>query len=409
MSPRRTRQLIVVLVVLVIGFVIVRAFQPTPILVDVSEIQRRTLQVTVDDDGITRVCERYRVSAPLDGRLVRVTLEPGDPVEAGVTIVAEFEPLLAPLLSRRARAEAEARVAQAEAGIAEAQALEAGARADLRFALRDLERQRKLVESGSGQKFELERAERDEVTARQGVSQAVEAKSRAEFELDLARASLIDPDANNAAESAASTTIPLRSPISGQVLRVLEESQRSLTVGTPILEVGDPSQIEVVADYLSQDAVQVRSGMNATFDGWRGETGGELSTTLKGVVERVEPSGYTKVSALGVDEQRVDIVLRPDAVDANWKSLKDGYRVQVSIVIWEERETLVVPTGALFREGDQWSVFVDDGGTAHRRDVEIGRRNGLEAQLISGLQTGDQVVLYPSELIAEGARIEARR
>lgn len=392
------------------------AFRAPPVIVDLARVTRGKLAVSVDDDGRTRVRERYRVSAPIDGQLLRVSLEPGDPVEARTTVLAEFQPLAARYLDARSLSEARARRDVAERALDEASARRVRAAAELDFAEQQLARQRNLAASGTGTAAALDQAVRDEKQARAAELEATRAEERAKFELELAEVSLVDPsfadggDDGRSDESETARTerrIELTAPIDGTVLRVHEESARPLTAGTPILDVGQVGDLEVVADFLSQAAVKVRPGMRVIVEGWGG-VDGTTPITLRGSVQRVEPSGYTKVSALGVEEQRVDIVIDPSPGDSGWSALGDGFQVEVRIVVWEEEDVLIVPTGALFREGEHWAVFVDAEGTAEKREVEIGRRNGLEAQVLRGLSERDAVVLYPSELVSDGARIESR-
>ena len=398
-------------------FMLVRAFKPSAVLVDVAPIERGPLVVTVDDDGRTRVRERYTISAPIGGRLLRTVLRPGDEVEASGTLLAEFEPQAPGLLDARSRSEAEARLRRAEAAVREAEARVEQARADDRFARNELERMRKLLTEGIQTAEQVERAERDARSAEQGLEAQTFAAQVASYELELARASLVEAPPTAGADDGASleevrpaeraegTHAPrlfLRSPIHGKVLRVFEESARTLQAGEPILEVGNTGALEIVAEYLSQDAVKVKPGMQASIEGWGDDE------TLSGRVRLVEPGGFTKVSALGVEEQRVNIIIDPVGDEERWAALGDGYRVEVRIILWEEPDVLVVPTGALFREGHAWHVFAVADGRATRREVEIGKRNGLEAQVLAGLSSGDRVILYPSELIADGALVDVR-
>ena len=414
------KRLALVALGVVIALGLVRAFRPMAVLVDTTVVERGPLLVTADDDGRTRVRERYVISAPVDGRLLRTVLDPGDAVFAGETVVAEFAPVAPHLLDARSRAEAEARVQRAEAALLEARARRDQAEADLAFAGTELERARELAESGAGSEEALDRAKHDERRARAGLDAAEFAVQVGAYELELARASLVEPPAEALEpERAGGRTldggpvaeglVPLRSPIDGVVLRVFEESARPLTVGTPILEVGNVGALEIVADFLSQDAVRIRPGMRVVVEGYGAELEG--SAQLEGVVRVVEPGGFTKVSALGVEEQRVNVVVDlveagPDDVDR--ASLGDGYRVEVRVVLWEAGDVLVVPTGALFQEDGGWFVFVVDGDRAVERAVELGRRNGLEAEVQGGLTAGERVVLYPNELIEDGVRIEGR-
>jgi HlyD family secretion protein len=393
-----------------------RAFAPDPVLVDTALAGRGALSVTLDDDGRTRVRERYTVSAPIQGRLLRAALDPGDAVRAGETVVAEFAPVASTLLDARSRAEAQARILRAQARLREAEALRKQAEADLEFASAELARVRELREREIQPLAAVEKAEREERRATEGLRASSSGVQVARFELELARASLgeVPGKQQEGATAGKDGTLELRSPIDGIVLRIHEESARTLPAGAPILEVGNTRALEVVADYLSQDAVKIQPGMPAWIVGWGGEEETGEERTLRARVRVVEPAGFTKVSALGVEEQRVNVILDPVLLDPEgpdaqaWSALGDGYRVEVRIELWQQEAVLRVPTGALFRDGESWAAFVVDGDRALLRRVQLGRQNGLEAQVLSGLAEGERVILYPTELVREGTRVEPR-
>ena len=412
-----------------LALLVVRAFQAVPIIVDVATVSCGRLRVSVDDDGQTRVRERYTISAPIDGLLLRTALDPGDPVQAGQTLVAEFAPVAPDLLDTRSRREAQARINRAEAALKEAEARKAQAEAEMRYAATELQRIRNLFEQEVEPRDKLDQVERDERRVYQGLRAAEYNVQVARYELELARASLVEatprqsdpataaPDGASRAQAsspdavdrgAAGGRLLLQSPIDGTVLRVFEESTRTMPVGTPILEVGNTQAIEIVADYLSQDAVKVQPGMEVIVEGWGGELPTGREKNLGGRVRVVEPGGFTKISALGVEEQRVNIVVDPLGDPDDWAPLGDGYRVELRIVLWEEDQVLIVPTGALFREGEAWAVFVVEDGRARRREVTLGRRTGLEAQVLNGLGAGEQVILYPSTLVGDGTVVDLR-
>lgn len=390
------------LAVLLAALLLVRAFRSDPVLVDVATIARGPLVVTVDDDGRTRVRERYTISAPIEGRLLRPPLKAGAPVQACETVVVEFAPRAPALLDARARAEAQARVESAQAAVEQAKALQAQAEAELAYTQADLERKTELMKTRSESQQEFDLAERDAHRATAGLRGAQFAVQVAEHELRLAQASLLEDSGATPAK------IVLQSPIDGRVMRVFEESARDLQAGVAILEVGNPMELEVVADFLSQDAVAVEPGMEVLVEGWSGAHSGTDAETLRGRVRLVEPAGFTKISALGVEEQRVNILVDPAEPLAGWKRLQDGYRVELRVVIWKKDAVTVVPTGALFREANTWVVFVVEEGRARSRKITLGRRTGLEAEVIEGLQPGVRVVLYPSDLIEEGTAVQAR-
>lgn len=394
---------------------LVRSFRPAPVPVDVATIQRGPLLVTVDEDGWTRVRERYTIPAPIQGHLLRTTLDPGDPVRAHDTIVAEFAPISPGLLDARSRAEALARLARAEAAVKEMSARQEQASADLELASAELGRIEGLVKSGVSSSAKLDAARRDEQRAREGFRAAQFAVEVAGYEEKIARASLKEPgEEPDGGESREGSTVEegrhlrLHSPVSGRVLRVYEESARYLPAGSPILQVGNTELLEIVADLLTQDAVKVRPGMEVLVSGWGGEEDSGEERVLRGRVRVVEPGGFTRVSALGVEEQRVNVIVDPVGEKDSWATLGDGFRVELQIILWQEEDVLTVPAGALFREGSDWVVFVVQDARARRQAVRLGKRGSLRAQVLEGLQSGDQVILYPSELIEDGAPVKIR-
>lgn len=382
--------------------VIVYAFLPQPVPVDLAAVARGALRVTVADEGKTRVVDRFVVHAPLAGRLRRIALEAGDPVKAGETVLAVIEPSDPALLDPRSRAEAEAREKAAIAARERAAAETQRAQTALRYARVELERARKLAATGDVSHQALDQAELGERTAAQEARAAGFAEQVAQFELETARATLMRAGGGDAARAEASHTVELRAPVDGRVLRVIEESETVVAPGSPLLEVADPRSLEVVVDLLSTDAVQVREGMAAALEGWGGPR------PLAGRVRRVEPSGFTKISALGVEEQRVNVVI--DLVDPpeTWSALGDGFRVEARVVLWESRDALLVPTSALYRSKEDWAVYVVDGGRAHARAVRIGHRNDVAAEVEDGLHDGDVVIVHPGDRITEGVSVTAR-
>ncbi len=413
------RRILLAVVVLAAGFGLWQAFQPVPLLVESAVVRRGDLIVSVDDDGRTRVRERYTISAPIAGRLLRTMLDPGDAVRAGDTVVAEFAPTAPALLDARSRAEAEAQVRRAEAAVAEATALAAKARASASFAAAELARRKELASSQISTPAELEQAESAERAAREAQRAAELGVQVAVHEAELARATLLEPGTDETdlpppsqppddAKPQPPRRLQLRSPIHGRVLRVFEESARALPAGTPILEVGNTEVLEVVADYLTQDAVRVQPGMPVRIVGWGGEDAPGVPRRLEGRVRVIEPGGYTKISALGVEEQRVDIVVDPAGEPQAWSALGDGYRVELQIVVAEATDVLLVPAGALFRRGDAWAVYVVAEGLARLREIRIGRRNGLDAEVLAGLAAGDVVITYPSDLVSDGTPVQPR-
>lgn len=375
---------------------------PRPIEVDVASVTRGPLLITVDEDGKTRVKERYVVSAPLGGRLSRIRLRAGDPVTADETLLAEIKPTDPQLLDARATAEAEARVNAAAASHRRADAELGRARAAQELATHRYERASRLISSNAISREELDSAEHAARQASEELRAAEFGVKVADFELQLAQAALIRTQPSTSAEHEL-TTLPIRSPINGQVLRILQESDRVVTPGTELMEIGDLAALEAQVDVLSSDAATIAEGADAWFEHWGG------ARPLKGRVRRVEPSGFTKVSALGVEEQRVNVLI--DFVDPaeDRPTLGDGFRVDAKILVWKGDPVLKVASGALFRSEGKWSAFVYQDGRARLREVDVGHNNGVEAEVFSGLHEGDVVILYPSDRIVDQRRIRPRR
>jgi HlyD family secretion protein len=378
------------------------AFRPQPVAVDLVSAHRGPLAVSVDEEGETRVRDVFVLSAPTAGRVQRIEIESGDAVVAAETVVAQIEPLDPDFLDVRSEGEARAAVSAAEAARALAAANLEKAQAELDFARSELERQRGLAARGAASERDLDIAERTHRTARAAVATARAALEESSFELDRARARLVSPLETQHQRHGQCQCIPLRAPVSGRVLRVLRESEGVVRAGEALLEIGDPDALEIVVDLLSADAVKVEPAMRVEIAEWGGET------PLQGRVRRVEPYGFTKVSALGIEEQRVNVIVDLTGPSERWRRLGHGYRVEASIVLWEADDVLQLPLSALFRDGDVWAVFVEERGRARLRHVEKGNQNGLAAEIRSGLEPGERVVLYPSDRVSDGVRIEAR-
>jgi HlyD family secretion protein len=378
----------------VIVLLVAAAFWPNAVDVDVARVTRGPMQVTIREEGRTRVHDRFVISAPVAGRVQRITLEPGDPIERGRTVLARLTPADPALLDVRARSELSGAVDAARAALGQARAERNRAAAALERAQSALARQEDLAASGLVSRDELEVA-RTGARAAQEASRAADfSVSRAEYDLQIARARLQPSSRTGAA-------IEITAPIDGVVLRRVRESEGVVPAGEPLLEVGNTAHMEVVSDLLSTDAVRVSPGDPVEVQQWGG------GHPLEGRVHRVEPSGFTKISALGVEEQRVNVIV--DFVDdADARALGDGYRVEVAIVIWREDDVLKVPIGALFRQQEAWAVFVTDTGRARLRQVELGQRNDAEGQVLNGLDEGSTVVLHPPDILEDGARIRER-
>lgn len=368
-----------------------------PIDVEIGVVSRGPLTVHVVEEGKTRIRNRYVVSAPVTGHLRRVPLKNGDPVKAGETILARIEPAISPLLDPRAKAEAEARLQATDAGkLKAAQSLDMARTAE-KFALQHWDRSKKLSQAKSISDTDRDNAERDyEMRARE--TRAAEfALKIAEYEFAQSKAALMQIETPGD-----STTIEVRSPVSGFALRVMQESATIVTPGVQILEVGDKSDIEIEAEILSRDAVAIKPGATVSIEQWGGEN------PLAGRVRLVEPAAFTKISALGVEEQRVivlsDLVNPPPEA----QKLGDRYRVEVRVAIWHGDDVLLVPAGALFREGSEWKTFVFDNGIARKRSLEAGHSDGRMTEVLKGLEAGATVLLHPPDTVKDGSPVQQR-
>ena len=376
-------------------------FRPQPVSVDLATVVRGPLQVSVSDDGETRVRDMFVVSAPLAGHMRRIELEAGDHVIAGETIVARIEPSDPSFLDRRSEAEVRAGIRASEAARVHAAAELRRAQAERDFAVTELKRYEGLAASRTISQNDLESARRRARTAEAAVDEAAAGLRVSDSELEQAKARLMAPG-KSADRRADCDCVTVSSPVSGNVLQVLAESEGIVTSGTPLLEIGDPGKLEVVTDLLSTDAVKVRTGQRALIEGWGGDD------ALEGVVRRVEPYGFTKVSALGVEEQRVKVIIDITEPAERWRHLGHGYRVEPRIILWESNDVLKVPLSSLFRHGGEWAVFVSRDGRARLQTLTIGNMNGIDAEVLKGVAAGDAVVVHPSDRVSDGVRIERR-
>jgi HlyD family secretion protein len=372
------------------------AFWPSTVAVDIAPVTRGPLVVTIDEEGTTRVRERFVVSAPVAGRVLRIELEPGDRVKRG-SVVASVRAEAAPLLDPRSRAEGQAALEAATAALGRARAEAQRARAALALAERELERVRVLDRDGLTSAQTVEAREADVKTAQEAVNAAEFAVKAALAEQQRAQARLAPSTPDQSGR-----VFTVVSPADGVVLKRLRESETVVPAGEALIEIGNPQQLEIVSDLLSTDAVRVKPGARALIEQWGGDK------VLEARVRRVEPSGFTKISALGVEEQRVNVLLDFVEPAAAWAALGDAYRVEVRIVTWEADSVVKVPTGALFREGNNWAVFKVDGDRVRRTTVEIDHQTAQEAEVKSGLKEGDRVVLHPGDTLVDGVRVQER-
>ena len=396
-------------------------FWPRPVMVETARVTRAPMEVAVEEEGRTRVKERYEVYAPVGGYVRRIELEAGDPVEQG-QVVAELDPLLSTVLDPRSRAEAEARVraarsalarARSEAERAEAEARVRAARSALARARSEAERAEAEAELAA-QEFERksdlltrELISRSEFDAAESAKRAADAAAKAarsavqvaRYDLDAAAAVLEYSAAGGT--GAPAETVQLRSPVSGAVLKRYRESEGVVESGTPLVELGDPGELEVEVEVLSKDAVRIRPGGRVLFERWGG------GDALEGVVRTIEPRGFTKISALGVEEQRVLVIADLVSPREAWTRLGDAYRVEARFIVWSTDDALTVPASALFRRNGAWSVFAVKDGEAVLRTVEVGQNNGLTAEVLEGLEEGQPVVVHPDDEVSDGVSVEA--
>ena len=372
------------------------ALWPETVDVDVSSVTRGTLTVTVNEEGRTRVRDRFVVSAPVAGRVLRLDVEPGDAVRRG-DVVARLQPGMSPLIDARTLAEARAAVQSARAAFGRAEAEQRRADAALAHAERESQRTRGLVDAGALPAQELEARQTEARVAREAATAAAFVVRAASADVDQAAARLAAPSGPRDG-----AVVTVRAPINGVILRRLHESETMVPAGEPLVEIGDPTQLEVVVDLLSTDAARVRQGAPALLEVWRGEP------PLGGRVRRVEPSGFTKVSALGVEEQRVNVILDLDPrFGEDEIVLGDAYRVDVGIVVLEVRDAVLVPASALFRDGNRWAVYEVRDGRARRTFVDIGAQTARDAEIVSGIAAHAQVVVHPGERVVDGVRVRA--
>ncbi len=391
------RRILPVLAVLALLGLAVWALLPRPVEVDVAAISPRTIAVTVEEEGTAEIREVFVVSAPIAGRLRRSDLHAGDPVVAGKTVVAAIGPAAPALLDARSRAVAEASLAAAEAAVDLARAQVVQARATLGFRRAEADRAAALFDRAAIARHVLDLALLERDTAEAALQSAEASLAVRGRERDSA-AAVLDGTISAAAEACCVT---VTAPVSGQVLRVLTEDEQVVGPATPLVEIGDPADLRVRVDLLSRDAVRVRPGAEARITGWGGQD-------LTAVVERIEPAAETRISALGIDEQRVQVLLRLTGDAQGRQGLGHGYRVVARITLMTVPEALSIPVGALFRDGSDWATFVVKDGTADLRRIALGERDDEFAQVVQGLAAGEEVILHPNDLVSAGVSVTAR-
>jgi HlyD family secretion protein len=372
------------------------AFRPTPAIVEIATVTEGTFRATVEEDGKTRVRDRYIVSAPLSGRLLRIAVKAGDEIKAD-SVLAWIVPAQPSILDPRSRREAQEKLGAAEAALQEASARLDRARAILDQAKTDVQRVRILEQRGSATAQRREREELNLQTSEREFKAAELRKHATEHDVELARALLRRYDDKTPDERWKVTA-----PVDGRVLRVVQESEAVVTVGAPLVEIGDPSDLEVIVDLLTTDAVNVKPGADVELERWGGPA------ALRGRVRRVEPGGFTKVSALGVDEQRVWVIIDITSPREQWSSLGDGFRVDVRIETQTLPQVIIIPVGALFRRESGWAVFTVENSVAHEKRIDLIVRSGRLGAVRSGLHPGEKVIIFPPSNLTEGSRVQLR-
>ncbi len=375
------------------------ALREQPVLVDIARVTSGPMTVTIDQEGTTRVRNVYTVSAPISGHLDRTSLEEGDPVKANKTIVASIHPLDPPLIDRRTEAELTAAIEAARSGVAQAELEHQRALAAFELAKSDLERATRLFGSNIISERDLQMAT-TEVALQEAQVKTTEALIRQrQAELTSAHARLMQPGDELLDIGGKKCCVEVTSPIDGIVLSVKVKSEQAVTAGTPLAEVGNPEDLEIAVDLLSEDAVRIRPGLKAEITDWGGDR------NLMATVRRVDPSAFTKISALGIEEQRVNAVLD---LDESESLLGHGYRVFARLAIWSSDEVLQVPIAALFRSNGNWAVYRLEGDRVSLTTIEIGHLNNQTAEVVSGLATDNQVVIHPSDLLEESSLVALR-
>ncbi len=377
------------------------AFAPRPVTVDLVEVKSTAMTVTVDEEAQTRVHDVFTLSAPVNGKLLRLEVHVGDQVIAHETLLAQIQPVDPTFLDPRSESQARASILAAQSALKLAQAEVERAAAELEYAEAEHKRSQKLFAERTITRREADAARRTYKTSVATLETTNAALQIRQFELDRAQAQLMSPTQTQE-RTADCACINVTAPVNGKVLTLLNPSARVVQAGEPLLEIGDPKDLEIVADYLSSDAVSITEGQRVIIDNWGG------SEPLDGVVRRVEPYGFTKVSALGIDEQRVNVIIDLTSPEDTWEKLGHGYQVETQVVLWRRDDALTIPLTALFRDGDNWSVFLAAEGRAQLKHVQVGRRNGLVAEIVSGAQAGDRVVAHPSDRVVDGIKIRSR-
>ena len=373
--------------VILIIVLLIWGFRPQPILVETITVKRAPLTIAIEEEGRSRVIDRYIISAPVNGVACRLHLKVGNDVEQGQVLLS-ITPLASEVLDPRRRAQAQAKVFAAKSTLRAAEEQARAATAAAKLANNELRRLNPLLVKGLISREAYDKAATEAKTSTANKRSSDFNVDVAKYELQAAQ-TVLEYTAGNDAEPA--ERVPVLSPITGKILKVQRQCKGPVSTGEALLEVGDPSALEVEVDVLSSDAVKIKQGMKVLFDRWGGEQ------PLEGIVRVIEPVGFTKVSALGVEEQRVLIISDFSSPQALWQRIGDGYRVEAKFILWQQNDVLQIPASSLFRYQDGWAVFIVEEGHAKRRKIRVGQRNGLTAQILGGIVEGETVINHPSD------------
>lgn len=400
MNVALRRKLFVIIIIAVVVLATVYGFLPKTQQVDIVNVSRGPLQVTIEEEGRTRLKDRFVITAPTAGYLERVRAKVGDSVKRGQVVIV-LEPLRSPVLDPRSRAEAEATVNAAQASLNAAVERESAAAADADYMEKRLERLKNLYSKGS-----IAKDQYDQIEAETKKARAVQRSAKAAIDVacsEQERATSLLQNYSSGQKTAGQNKVYVSSPVSGNIFRIYRESEGAVNIGEPLMDIGNSKNLEVRVEVLSSDAVKIKKGTNVLFKRWGREE------PLTGRVLIVEPAGFTKISSLGVEEQRVLIIADITSPAEMWRVLGDGYRLEAHFIVWEGKDILQIPTSALFRSGKDWAVFVEENGKARRRLVEVGQRTGLTVEIVSGLNESERVVAYPDDSISDGTKIKPRK
>lgn len=398
MTNRYSRTLLWLAIGVLIVIALTYLFKPRPVITDIGQLSKNSFRLSISEEGKTRVHDIYVLSAPVTGYLRRIEADVGDTVTMSDTVVAEIEPIDPTLLDPRSEAQAKADVEAASSSMKLAQAEVKQAEAELEFASSELNRMRELRVNDSVSERELDNARRAFKTTRAALATAQAALQMRNFEHERVKAQLLSPTSTQQQRGTCSC-VSILAPVNGRILKILTKSEGVVSAGSPLVEIGDPRDLEIVIELLSSDAVKVEPGQKVEIRNW----GGEGLLTAR--VNRIEPVGFMKVSALGIEEQRVNVIVDIQEPFERWSRLGHAYQLDVDIVLWQGDAVLTVPVTALFREQENWAIYAVAEGMVERRIIEVGRLNDFDAEILSGLSEGEQYVKYPTNQIVAGVEV----